>query len=75
VRVPAGWTHTIPARLRLEQLAADPSEQPWLVRAIVLRRDGRVVDGAGFYAPPDQHRHVEIGYDVVPAERRSGLRD
>jgi hypothetical protein len=35
--VPGGWTDTIPARERLEQLAADPSEQPWLVRAIVLR--------------------------------------
>lgn len=32
-QVPVGWTETIPARLRLEQLAADPSVQPWLVRA------------------------------------------
>jgi [ribosomal protein S5]-alanine N-acetyltransferase len=72
VRLPAGWTQTIPARLRLEQLAADPSEQPWLVRAIVLRRNGRVVGSVGFHDPPDQHGRVEIGYDVVPAERRSG---
>jgi hypothetical protein len=25
LRVPAGWTQTIPSRLRLEQLVADPS--------------------------------------------------
>ncbi len=72
VRVPAGWTQTIPARRRLEQLAADPSEQPWLVRAIVLRRDGRVIGSVGFHGPPDPHGRVEIGYDVVPAERRKG---
>jgi hypothetical protein len=35
VRVPVGWTQTIPARVRLEQLAADRSEQPRLVRALL----------------------------------------
>ena len=72
MRVPAGWTQTIPARLRLEQLAADPSEQPWLVRAIVLRRHRRVIGSIGFHDPPDQHGRVEIGYDIIPAERRKG---
>jgi hypothetical protein len=27
-RVPAGWADGVPASLRLEQLAADPSEAP-----------------------------------------------
>jgi ribosomal-protein-alanine N-acetyltransferase len=72
LRVPAGWTQTIPARRRLTQLAADPFEQPWLVRAVVLRRNGRVVGSVGFHEPPDPHGRVEIGYDVVPPERRKG---
>jgi RimJ/RimL family protein N-acetyltransferase len=72
VRIPPGWRESIPARLRLEQLAADPSEEPWLVRAMVLRASRRVVGSAGFHAPPDRSGRVEIGYDVVAAERRKG---
>jgi hypothetical protein len=51
--VPEGWTDTIPARERLEQLAADPTEQPWLVRAVVLRAPPQVVGNVGFHGPPD----------------------
>src|SRR5687767_9069384 len=71
-RIPAGWGRAIPARRRLEQLAADDSEQPWLVRAMVLRASRGVVGSIGFHAPPDRRGRVEIGYDVVPAERRKG---
>jgi RimJ/RimL family protein N-acetyltransferase len=70
--VPEGWTDTIPARERLEQLASDPSEQPWLVRAVVLRAPRRVVGNVGFHAPPDDKGRVEIGYGIVPSERRQG---
>jgi RimJ/RimL family protein N-acetyltransferase len=70
--VPDGWTDTIPARERLEQLAADPSEQPWLVRAVVLRAPRRVVGNVGFHGPPDDQGRVEIGYGIVPAQRRQG---
>jgi [ribosomal protein S5]-alanine N-acetyltransferase len=70
--VPGGWTDGVPASLRLEQLAADPAEEPWLVRAMVLRAPRRLVGSVGFHAPPDEHGRVEIGYDVVPAERRNG---
>jgi RimJ/RimL family protein N-acetyltransferase len=71
-RVPDGWTETIPAKLRLEQLAADASEEPWLVRAMVLRADRRVGGSVGFHAPPDPDGRVELGYDVVAADRRRG---
>jgi RimJ/RimL family protein N-acetyltransferase len=71
-RVPDGWTEAIPASLRLAQLAADPSEEPWLVRAMVLRAPRRVVGSVGFHAPPDGTGRVEIGYDVVAADRRRG---
>jgi ribosomal-protein-alanine N-acetyltransferase len=71
-QVPGGWTEGIPASLRLEQLSADPSEEPWLVRAMVLRAPRRVVGSVGFHAPPDWRGRVEIGYDVVATERRKG---
>jgi RimJ/RimL family protein N-acetyltransferase len=70
--VGAGWEDGVPAALRLEQLAADPAEQPWLVRAMVTSMPGRVVGSIGFHAPPDEHGRVEIGYDVVASERRKG---
>jgi len=71
-RVPEGWAAGVPAAVRLEQLAADPSHEPWLVRAIVLRRARRLVGSIGFQGPPDPGGRVEIGYDVVVGERRKG---
>ena len=70
--VGTGWEEGVPAKLRLEQLAADASEQPWLVRAMVASRPGRVVGSIGFHAPPDERGRVEIGYDVIASERRKG---
>jgi RimJ/RimL family protein N-acetyltransferase len=70
--VPDGWTDTIPARERLDQLAADPSEQPWLVRAVVLRAPRQVVGNVGFHGPPNDQGRVEIGYGVVPSQRHRG---
>ncbi|MDT7539556.1 MAG: [ribosomal protein S5]-alanine N-acetyltransferase [Actinomycetota bacterium] len=55
------------------QLLADPTEEPWLYRAAVLRETGRVVGRVGFHAPPDPAGAVEIGYSVAPAHRRQGL--
>jgi ribosomal-protein-alanine N-acetyltransferase len=71
-RVGPGWEEGVPAELRLEQLAADASEQPWLARAIVASTPRRVVGSVGFHAPPDGHGRVEIGYDIVASERRKG---
>jgi RimJ/RimL family protein N-acetyltransferase len=68
----AGWEDGVPAEYRLAQLAADPTEQPWLVRAMVLREPRRVVGSIGFHAPPDDRGRVEVGYGVVAAERRRG---
>jgi ribosomal-protein-alanine N-acetyltransferase len=70
--VGAGWQEGVPAERRLEQLAADPSEQPWLVRAVLALTPRRVVGSIGFHAPPDDHGRVEIGYDIVAGERRKG---
>jgi len=70
--IPPGWIESIPAAKRLAQLEADPEEQPWLVRAIVLRGTGRIVGQAGFHDAPDEEGTVEIGYEVVPRHRRRG---
>ena len=70
--IPAGWVESIPAAERLAQLETDPDEQPWLVRAMVLRGTGRIVGQAGFHEPPDADGTVELGYEVVPRHRRHG---
>jgi len=71
-RVGKGWEEGVPAKLRLEQLAADASAQPWLVRAMVALTPRQVVGCVGFHAPPDEDGRVEIGYDIVRSERRKG---
>ena len=58
--------------LRHAQLQADPGSAPWLLHAMVDRDRGRVVGRVGFHAPPDEECTVEVGYVVLPAERRTG---
>ena len=65
-------------RLRLEQMRRDPSLQPWLVRALVLREGRDVVGHAGFHGPPGANgkrdpEAVELGYEVFQAFRGRGL--
>src|SRR3954471_6089094 len=38
---------------RLQQIASDPSQEPWLIRAIVLRETGTAGGDANLHAPPD----------------------
>ena len=61
-------------RWRLEQLAHDPSEQPWLLRGMVLRGDpARLLVGyINFHAPPGPEGWAEIGYTVLADFRRRG---
>jgi hypothetical protein len=71
-RVEAGWEQGVPATLRLRELAADPLEQPWLVRAVVASTPSRLIGSVGFNAPPDGDGRVKLGYDIVASERRQG---
>jgi RimJ/RimL family protein N-acetyltransferase len=64
---------------RLAQLLADPSMQPWLLRAIGLRHTGTMVGHIGFHARPgaDYLRElapggVEFGYTIFAPFRRRG---
>jgi RimJ/RimL family protein N-acetyltransferase len=59
-------------QFRLDQMTADPSSRPWLVRAGVDKGTGEVVGHAGFHGPPDDRGMVEVGYSVDPRLRRRG---
>jgi RimJ/RimL family protein N-acetyltransferase len=66
----AGDEHVL--GLRHAQLTKDPTEEPWLFRAGVLRETGAVVGKVGFHAPPDADGAVEVGYRVAEDLRRQG---
>jgi RimJ/RimL family protein N-acetyltransferase len=66
------WDDLGTLRRRHAQLQADPSEEPWLLRAAVRAGTREVVGRVGFHAPPDDDGTVEIGYAVRPEHRRQG---
>ena len=71
VVLPPDFPDGVPSALRIGQLGKDPTELPWLVRAVVLRAEARAVGSAGFHAPPSDGL-AELGYEIVAAERRRG---
>lgn len=65
--------------LRQQQLEADPSLQPWLLRAIVLRDRREMIGHIGFhtapgaeYLEPYSPGAVEFGFTVYPPFCRQG---
>ena len=65
--------------LRIGQLEADPSLQPWLMRAMVDRETHAMVGDIGFhtapapeYLLPHSPNAVEFGFGVFPEFRRRG---
>jgi ribosomal-protein-alanine N-acetyltransferase len=77
VSLPDDWPASVARtmRWRVEQLARDPSEQPWLLRAMVPRHDPTrpVIGHINFHAPPGRDGWVEIGYTVYEPWRRQGF--
>lgn len=77
--VPASWeVRREFLELRLRELEANPALQPWLMRAISLRREGRLIGDIGFHsapavAPAPSPKSVELGYSVLEAWRRQGF--
>lgn len=66
-------------RLRLDQMRRGPTLQPWLLRAIGLRRRRVMVGHIGFHDRPGAEYlrdlapgGAELGYSIFPAFRRLG---
>ena len=66
--------------MRLRQLHAKPEIQPWLLRAIVLKRSKTMCGRIGFHSnpgPEDLRKvaadGVELGYEVGESFRRQGI--
>jgi RimJ/RimL family protein N-acetyltransferase len=57
---------------RQRQIAATPSDAPWLLRAMVRREDRAVVGYINFHGPPDSYGRAELGYTVFEEHRRQG---
>ncbi len=67
-------------RTRLRQLHACPEAQPWLLRAIVIKRSQTMCGRIGFHSEPgpEDLRNVaadgvELGYEVCESFRRRGI--
>ncbi len=65
--------------LRLKDLQRDPELQPWLLRAIGLREQGRMIGHIGFHTQPDPPYlanlapgGIEFGYTIFSPFRRHG---
>ena len=80
--LPASWPGDRASllSLRLKQLELDPSLQPWLLRAMVLRNGAIMVGHIGFHSAPDAEYirpyspgAVEEAITVYPAYRRQGF--
>ncbi len=77
LKLPPGWGSGEDdgriLRRRLKQMREDPSLQPWLARAMVMRTPDRTMTGfINFHGRPDSRNAVELGYTVVPEFRRRG---
>jgi len=60
--------------LRRDQMRADETVRPWLLRVMIPRvGPRRAVGRIGFHGPPDAGGRVEVGYTVYPEHRRQGL--
>ena len=81
ISTPASWLMPRDSmELRLSQIEANPRLQPWLVKAISLRRLGIVVGDIGFHTEPGPEYlaelspgGVEFGYGVLEPYRRRGI--
>lgn len=79
VAVPDSWElHREFLELRLRELEANPALQPWLIRGISLRDEGRLIGDIGGHSAPFTLEtpplpSFEMGYCVIESERRRGF--
>src|SRR5437867_3871113 len=77
VSVPAEWPPEYYDRQPLDYCRAlldrDPSNEKWVMRAIVLRAPQPAAIGSfGIGGPPDSSGRIITGYSVLPSLRRRG---
>ena len=80
-RLPEDWpADPSVLRLRLDQLRGDPGLQPFVMRAMRLREEARVVGHIGFHSRPGPpyldelaEGGIELGYTVYAPDRRRGF--
>ena len=78
--VPPDWfEETWLMQLRLDDLRRDATLQPWLLRAVGLRKTGTMIGHIGFHTAPDPEYlrdlapgGIEMGYTIFPEYRRHG---
>lgn len=78
--VPSEWhNERALARMRNQQIQADPGVHPWLLRAVTLRRERVMVGYIGFhdrpgaaYLEPYAPGGLELGYTIFSKYRRNG---
>lgn len=79
--MPREWPDTHDAgflRLRADQMLRQPEWREWLVRALLLHGEDRMVGHAGFHGPPGVNGRktsgaLELGYTIFPDSRGRGL--
>jgi [ribosomal protein S5]-alanine N-acetyltransferase len=80
VTVPSDWWDEREImQIRLADLQQDPSLQPWLLRAVVLRQEELMIGHIGFHTHPNPNYlqpyapgGVEFGYTIFSPFRRQG---
>jgi len=78
--VPDAWPdHVALLRMRLRQLQEQPALAPWLLRAIVVRGNRRMIGHVGFHGAPGADHlarlapgGAELGYSVFGAAQGQG---
>ena len=62
----------VAAAMQAELHGAGRGREPFGQFQLIRRGDDLVIGDIGFHAPPDDLGEVEIGFGIVPAERRKG---
>ncbi|MDZ4861156.1 MAG: GNAT family N-acetyltransferase [Candidatus Hydrogenedentes bacterium] len=78
VAIPDDWLQRPEyAKMRRDQLIADPVYAPWCVRMIVLKETNTMIGHIGFHAPPNPEGlraiapgGIEFGYTIYEPHRR-----